>query len=64
MVSADLSNQQCRGIVGLEFDVDFPLEIPNLLVGPHVADFVFLVLLEAWDIAKVGRLGDGFVQRV
>lgn len=64
MVSTDLSNQYCCGIVGLEFDVDFIFEISDFLVGPHVADFVFLVFLEAWNIAKVGGLGGGFVQGV
>lgn len=33
-------------------------------MGPHVADFVFAVILEARDIAKVGGLGDRFVQSV
>lgn len=64
MVAPDLSDQYCRGVVGPELDVNFLFEISDFLVGPHVADFVFLVFLEAWNIAKVGGLGDGFVQGV
>lgn len=50
--------------MGLEFDIDLLVEGADFLVGPHVADFVFAVILEARDIAKIGGLGDRFVQSV
>lgn len=62
--AADLSNQQCRGVVSLKLDINTLLEVSNLLVSPHVANFVFLAFVKAGDLAKVGGLGNGFVERV
>lgn len=50
--------------MGLELDIDLLFKVSDFLVGPHVADFVFPVFLEPWNIVKVGRLGDCFVQSV
>lgn len=50
--------------MGLQLDIDLPVKGPDFLVGPHVADFVFAVFLEARDIAKVGGLGGRFIQSV
>lgn len=64
VLAANLSNQQCRGVVSLKLDINTLLEVSNLLVSPHVADFIFLAFVKTRDLAKVSGLGNGSVERV
>lgn len=55
--AADLCDQQCSRVVGLQLDIDLAIKAPEFPVGPHIADLVSAAFFEPWDVAKVGRLG-------